>query len=180
MFSKMKIVFVFEDFYFFHAPQDFEFRDLRVLKIDSLSSDTPSSPSSFMTCQSSQGSIAHVKFSTNGIYAAVQVPKLLSKSVSQGMKERKKKSSKTRTVFILRTQLSLFMRIISVYADNLCLQTSAPTGRLILLAISLDRHLHVFVLSSSWTRVSLDRHLHVYVSIIIILDTCGTFESCHQ
>ena len=63
MSSKMKIILVFEDL-FFHALRDLdEFGDLRVLKIDSLSSNTPSSLSSFMTCPSFHGSIAHnVKF----------------------------------------------------------------------------------------------------------------------
>ena len=65
MSSKMKIVLVYEDIFSLSCPRGVrqEFRDLRVLKIDSLSPDTLISPSTFMTCPSSQGAIAHnVKF----------------------------------------------------------------------------------------------------------------------
>ena len=138
-------VLVFEDlFFFFHALQDVdEFRDLRlklrVLKIDSLSSDTPSSPSSFMTWPSFQGSIAHNVKSTFITWhlccCTLQVPKLLP---NPGRRAWKKSPQKQGQPSFWRTQLFAFMRIISVCADDLCLQTSASTVDLVDSAV--DRH----------------------------------------
>ena len=130
----MKIVLlVFEDLLFLSCPTGFrqEFRDLRVLKIDSLSSDTPSSPSSLMTCSSFKGSIAHhMKSAYIRSYlwhlCCCTSPKPLVQIRATGHERKKYVLKHQYSLQFMRTQLSLFMRIISVYADDLCLQTSAP------------------------------------------------------
>ena len=121
----MKIVLVFEDL-FLSCPTGFrqKFWDLRVLKIDSLSSDTPSSQSSFTTCPS----IAHNVKSTCTLslaFCCCTSPKLLYKSGPQGIKERKKCPKKQGPVVFIYEDaivlvyedlpLTLFMQTISVY-----------------------------------------------------------------
>ena len=88
----MKIVLVYEDIFSLSCPRGVrqEFRDLRVLKIDSLSPDTLISPSSFMTCPSSQGSIAqNVKFMyiIYGIFWLYKSQNAFSNPRPQGLKE---------------------------------------------------------------------------------------------
>ena len=103
-----------------------------MLKIDSLSSDTPSSPSSFMTCPSFQGFIAH-NVSLQTIFMAFcccTSPQTFVQilAVDHANDERKKIGPpKQGQSLFLRMQLSTFMTIISVHADDLGLQTSAST-----------------------------------------------------
>ena len=135
MSSKMKIVLVLRTFYFFHARYAIW---TRILGPESAKnwflviwSDTHSSPSSFMTCPSFQGSnvLLHIMWSLHTLFMAFcccTSPKTLVQIQAVGYEKKIDQDSKTRTVFIFEDAV---MRIILVYADDRGLQISASTVR---------------------------------------------------
>ena len=75
MCSKIRIVCIFEDVFFLWSSggQGLQIGLLKVLKIDSLSKNTPSSPSTFGGCPSSRGTtlIFMIMYYMNGLCSAV-------------------------------------------------------------------------------------------------------------
>ena len=73
--SKIRIVCIFEDVFFLWSSggQGLQIGLLKVLKIDSLSKNTPSSPSTFGGCPSSRGTtlIFMIMYYMNGLCSAV-------------------------------------------------------------------------------------------------------------
>ena len=75
MCSKIRIVCIFEDVFFLWSSggQGLQIGLLKVLKMDSLSKNTPSSPSTFGGCPSSRGTtlIFMIMYYMNGLCSAV-------------------------------------------------------------------------------------------------------------